>query len=237
MFDTITLNKELNILELITSLTIIFIMYGFFYQYFFLNAIGIDWATNLLTPNLILLTSFKVFIVSLLSVCAGYGLAKKYYFANKDNLVLLVFLFLCLIKGVVSEFFLQISSFLEGGASLLLFLLYVTASTYFFYIFFKLGIRIKIARNQGNEYKAALIYSFFLAPFLLVFVPWTIAQTESLKVTVAPDYFYNTVVLSHDKSKWYLINITGDKALIQNGQNKKVFKYIEIKYIEEIQVR
>ncbi len=236
MFDKISLNKEFNILELITSISIIFIMYGFFYQYFFFSAVGVEWMSNLLTPNLILLTSFKIFIVSLLSVLAGYGLAMKYYLLNNDRRMVVGFVLFCVIIGVISQYFLQVSSYLHEATDGLLLILYVLASTYLFYLFFKLVLRIKIAKKQGNRYMPALIFTFLLAPFLLVFVPWKIAQTESLKVTVAPGQFYNTAVLNKDKSKWFLISVAGDKALIQSHQDKKVFKYIEIKDIEEIRV-
>ena len=90
---------------------------------------------------------------------------------------------------------------------------------------------------QGGRYKPALIFAFFLAPFLFLFIPWNIAQIEANKVTVAPSLFYNKAILNKDKTEWYLVSVSGDKALLQNSKNMKFFKYVDMKDIAEIYVQ
>ncbi|MCZ3296893.1 hypothetical protein ACT4YX_16725 [Acinetobacter baumannii] len=234
MLNGYKIDREIKVLELLTSLSIIFIAYGFFYQYFFFEAIGIGWASNLLSANLILLTSIKILVTSLISIAIGYGLAHKFYLSKNDHLLTMLFLIICILNGLLGGFFTKISIELQKNTSLLLIALYTLSTSYFFFILFKLIFRIKLAKFQGVNYRPALIFVYFLIPFLFLFVPWNIAHLESSKVTNSPDVFYSKAIMASDKSEWYLISVTGEKALVQKVGNSKIFKYIEMKDISEI---
>lgn len=234
MFGRFKIDGELKILELLTSISIVLIAYGFFYQYFFFNAIGVGWASNLLSTNLILLTSIKILITSSISIAIGYGLACKYYLSKNDRLLTLVFVLICITNGMLEEYFSGFSEAFKSNTSFVLMTLYTFSTSYFFYILFKLIFRIRLAKLQGIKYRPAQIFVFMLVPFLFLFVPWNIANIEASKITKSPELFYNRLVLSGDKSEWFLINVTGEKALIQKVGNHKVFKYIDMKDIKEI---
>lgn len=237
MFTGFKLDKEVKVLELLTSLSIIFIAYGFFYQYFFFDAIGISWASNLLSANLILLTSIKILVTSLISAAIGFGLAHKFYLSKNDRLLTAGFVFLSILNAVILGFFVKISNTLQDNISFILALIYTLSTSYVFFILFKLIFRIQLAKTQGINHKQAQIFVLILIPFLFLFVPWNIAHLEASKVTQNPEIFYSKVVLSGDKSEWYLINVTNEKALIQSVKNKKTYKYIDMKEVLEIHTK
>jgi hypothetical protein len=237
MKSDIKIDKEFKVLELLTGLSVTLVVYGFLYQYFFFSAIGVSWMANLLSPNLILLTSIKALIASVISVALGYGMASKYHLSDNNHLIVIGFVVLSILSGVLGEYFNQISASLQGTTSALLVIIYILTTSYLFFILFKLILRIKLAKMQGGRYKPALIFAFFLAPFLFLFIPWNIAQIEANKVTVAPSLFYNKAILNKDKTEWYLVSVSGDKALLQNSKNMKFFKYVDMKDIAEIYVQ
>lgn len=232
--------KELDLTDMLTLLFIISVGYGLILKVSFFTSIGLPWVVSVLTPTLIFYTTIKVFFQLIIGVVLGIYLA-KYFNGIKNINYIFVLLLILIITGIPAYTIVADKSiFLIRYINWLINFHFIFYCSYQSYLIENDRILYMHYNNQDTRdlkswFNNSPKFITFIFLVLLVFSPAYFGKIEASKVTKHAEFFNNQVVLTGDKSKWYLIEYLGDKVIIKSDDKEKlVYKIVEVKEIDKI---
>ncbi len=223
------ITKKISVAELLTTLFILSVGISLLYKYGFYEALGISWYIFTLSPQQLFLSSINLVFFSILGIIMGFF--NSLYNEKYWEVSLVGFLGITIIA-----FLSTIINFplLSRGLYLLTISSTLVMSAINFFIYSKKTADENIYENYNFMKRAGFpIISVIIIAALLGIVYYEGGQ-EAYRYSLLS--FTKSIVKLKDKTEgWVLIEMNGDKVLLMKQlEDKKVFKIVEYKEVEEI---
>ncbi|WP_324645674.1 hypothetical protein [Acinetobacter sp. MD2] len=220
MIDGLKEKFGLSWLELANISFFLSVFYAGLYKLGFYSNLGISWVLGILPLNYIFFTSVKYLMSTTFGILLGISIEIK----SKNTrfhlpIIILWAVIICILLFIKTFYFEQIKQ-VFGGSSILFFIFLNCMQIA------QLAFTIKLFRD--NKAKTAI----WIWCLISLFSPLATGFFEADALRKSPTYFTNMVKLERDHTKWYLIEMLNDKAVIKKDGTDKIYKIVDVKEIE-----
>lgn len=225
--------------ELTTVIVVLAVGYPFLSKYGFYNRLGIDWYINTGNAFSIFLSSISVMFWEILGVAFSF-LFYRLIIISKSLLIrhFLLYGIMLIVFFLVLMPILYYNSFEVMKVLLKLNYVGIAISLCAFICFLMvllINANLKDFSQKSEPKRKNLIPVFSILIILHMGVlAWTHGRAEADNVWKYRSQILNSLNLGNPKEKWYLVDYTGDKALILKDGSGLIFKIVEYKEMKEI---
>lgn len=227
------LKNKLSIAEALTLIFIFSVGLSLVYKLGFYSELGVSWYINTLSPQLIVLSSFKLVFFSLIGILFGITaafLSRKYF-----EPVLGVFLVFFILFGITTFFNIDL---LKRDIYILVNFMFcfLTVTKINFFAYTTSGVQVSDVPWEQRSLSDKVLPSL-VTVFSIFFLTWLMYSEgkNAAKDILRYKYDQTIVQIKDSKVKWILIEMNGDKALIKSTSiYPYTFKIVEYKDLETL---
>lgn len=225
--------------ELTTVIVVLAVGYPFLSKYGFYNRLGIDWYINTGNAFSIFLSSISVMFWEFLGIAFSFIFYRLTIISKRPIIRLFLLNVITLIALVlVSSSILFYNSF-EVMKVLLKFnyvgiaISLCAFSCFLMVLIFNANIKDFSLKSEQKRKNLIPFYSIMII-LIMGILAWSHGRAEADNVWKYRSQILNSLNIGDPKEKWYLVDYTGDKALILKDGSGLIFKIVEYKEMKEI---